>query len=59
MSQRTPTVDADRLYAVTAGGELICLAVDDVTEAMTAAAAIGIEFAQAAPHQAPRGRRAA
>ena len=25
LSQRTPTVDGDRLYAVTTGGELICL----------------------------------
>jgi outer membrane protein assembly factor BamB len=32
LSQRTPTVDGDRLYAVTAGGELICLAVDDGKE---------------------------
>jgi len=36
-----------------------CLAVDDVAAAMTEAAAKGIEMAQAHPHQAPRGRRAA
>ncbi len=36
-----------------------CLAVDDVGAAMEEAAAKGIETAQASPHQAPRGRRAA
>ncbi len=32
LSQRTPTVDEDRLYAVTAGGELICLTARDGQE---------------------------
>src|SRR5207245_6569028 len=29
LSQRTPTVDGDRVYAFTAGGELTCLATAD------------------------------
>lgn len=36
-----------------------CLEVDNVSDAMRDAAARGSEFSQAAPHQAPRGRRAA
>jgi outer membrane protein assembly factor BamB len=32
LSQRTPTVDGDRVYAFTARGELICLATDDGKE---------------------------
>ena len=32
LSQRTPTVDGDRVYAFTAGGELICLAAADGKE---------------------------
>jgi methylmalonyl-CoA/ethylmalonyl-CoA epimerase len=36
-----------------------CMKVENVGEAMSEAAANGIEFAQTAPHQAPNGRRAA
>jgi outer membrane protein assembly factor BamB len=32
LSQRTPTIDGDRLYAMTARGELICLKVEDGKE---------------------------
>ena len=36
-----------------------CLAVDDVDAAMAVVGDRGLEFAQASPHQAPRGKRAA
>ena len=32
LNQRAPTVDGDRLYVVTAGGEYICLAIDNGKE---------------------------
>jgi hypothetical protein len=32
LSQRTPTVDGDRLYAFTARGELVCLQTADGKE---------------------------
>lgn len=37
----------------------LCFAVDDIGAAMTAATEQGLELAQAAPHQAPNGKRAA
>jgi outer membrane protein assembly factor BamB len=32
LSQRTPTIDGDRLYAITADGQLVCLDFDNGTE---------------------------